>query len=69
MGTMTKLFALYKGDEFIDFGTARELAERYNYKINTIYWLSTPSNLKRIRERKHTYNALYAIKMEDDDIE
>lgn len=30
-------YAIYKGDTFIDIGTAKELAARHNLKVGTIY--------------------------------
>ena len=41
------VYALYKGDEFIDMGTADELAKRRNVKPESIRWLATPSARKR----------------------
>lgn len=42
---MKKIYALYKGDKFIDIGTSRELAKIMDIKIETFwfymskYWL------------------------------
>ena len=46
-----KIFGLYKGDKFIDVGTARELAERRNVKVRTIRYLITPAYAKKIKKR------------------
>lgn len=65
-----KLFALYKGDTFIDIGTAEELAHKRNVQPKFIRYLSTPANKRRIANRKNknkTSNALISIKMEDED--
>ena len=46
-----KEYALYKGDKFIDLGTVNELAERNGLSKNTIYFLSRPAYLKRIKKK------------------
>lgn len=56
------VFALYKGDTFIDIGTAKELAKKMNVQPKFIKYLSTPANLKRIEERKK-YNSLITVKL------
>lgn len=38
MGRYKKEYALYKGEEFIDLGTAEELAKKMNTTVNTILW-------------------------------
>lgn len=58
------IYAVYKGDEFIDLGTRKELAEKLNLKPSTIKFLSTPIYRKRIKDET---NSLIAIKIEDDD--
>ena len=55
-----QLFALYKGDEFIDVGTARELSGKHGISTKSIYWMASPSNQKRDRGNK-----LLAIRLED----
>lgn len=49
-------YAIYKGDKFIDIGTAKELAEKCNVKPATIEFYATPSHLKRIEKVKDKYN-------------
>ena len=53
------IYAVYKGDKFIDLGTKRELAERMHVRPDFIAYLATPSNKKRIRKD----NALIVIKI------
>ena len=65
-----KIFALYKGEEFIDIGAAKELAKKRNVKPKFIRYLSTPSNKKRIANRKNNNKlskALISVKLEDED--
>ena len=46
------IYAIYKGDVFIDLGTKYELAEKMQVKPDTItFWAST-ENLKRIKARE-----------------
>ena len=59
-----KEYAIYKGDEFLAIGTAKELAEKFNVRPQTISYWSTPSYQKKgtgERGRK------IAIPLEDDD--
>lgn len=42
-----KEYALYKGEELLGMGTIRELAERFNVKITTLYYYRTPTYLRR----------------------
>lgn len=65
-----KIFALYKGDKFIDIGTAKELAKRRNVTPKFIKYLSTPANLNRINTRKNKdkpSNAMLCVKIEDEE--
>lgn len=41
------IIAVYKGDEFIDVGTAEELAERLNRTPATILWQTSPTARRR----------------------
>lgn len=45
-----QVYALYKGDKFLDIGTSKELSEKYNIKRKTIQFYSTPSYKKRMKE-------------------
>lgn len=36
------------GDEFLDIGTAEELAKKYNVRKETITFWASPANLKRV---------------------
>lgn len=49
-------YAIYKGDKFIDIGTAKELAEKCNVKPETIEFYASPSYLKRLEKVKDKYN-------------
>lgn len=64
-----KIFALYKGEEFIDIGTAKELAKKRNVKPEFIRYLSTPANKRRIDNRKSNNKpskVLISVKMDNE---
>lgn len=44
---IVKVYGLYKGDLFIDVGTADELSKRLNVKKETIYFYASETNKKR----------------------
>ena len=44
---MNKIYALYKGDEFIDMGTIQYLANLIKVSVRSIKFYSTPTYLKR----------------------
>ncbi len=44
------IYAIYKGDKFIDLGTKNELALKMNVKPQTILFFATPTNWKRYEE-------------------
>jgi len=54
-------YAIYKGDEFIDLGTLKELGEKLGIAPNTVYFYSTPTYKKRIKGD----NGLIVIKIGD----
>lgn len=47
-----KVYALYKGEELLEIGTKKELAERFGVKVKTISFYNTPSYTKRTRPEK-----------------
>lgn len=59
-------YAIYKGDNFICQGTKQECAEFLNVDPRTIYFLSTPANLKR-RINSKNGNYLIAIKVPNEE--
>ena len=57
-GRRHMLYAVYKGDKFIDVGTADELAERLGYfSAKHIAWYSTPS--AKARKKRTQQNREY----------
>lgn len=55
-------YALYKGDTFIDIGTAEYLAKLLNVKKETIKWLASPSARKRRRHGEDS-NATICVRI------
>lgn len=47
MSRKEKVYAIYKGEKFIDVGTTKELTERLKMDINHVRWLATKENKKR----------------------
>lgn len=60
------IYAVYKGDKFIDLGTKKELAKKTGLSTETIRCLATPSKLKRF-ENSQKKSGYIAIKIEDED--
>ena len=44
---MAAIYAMYKGDDLLATGTAQELAEADGVTLKTIYWRTSPTNIKR----------------------
>ena len=56
------MYALYRGDKFIDLGTKQYLANLLNVSINTITFYMSPTYRKRTNN-----NGYLVIRIEDDD--
>ena len=58
------IYAVYRGDKFIDLGTAYQLAHKLNVSPETIKFYTTPTYKKRM---KNSYEKrIIVIKIEDD---
>ncbi|KPJ21806.1 hypothetical protein [Streptococcus phocae] len=42
-----RVYAIYKGDKFIDVGTKREIADQLGITPNSVTFLASPSHKKR----------------------
>ena len=60
-----KIYAIYRGDEFIDVGTIKELSKRLGKTQEAIYFMTTPV----AKRRDINYNNLVAYQIEDEEIE
>lgn len=59
-----KMYALYKGDQFLFIGTMKEIAEHRGVQLETIRFLNTPAYKKR---SKYQHEPLILISAEDDE--
>lgn len=57
---MKKIYAVYKGDEFLFMGTIEEIAKHFNVKKETVYFWTTPAQKRRAKSRMKI-----AIKIEE----
>lgn len=55
-------YAVYRGDDFIDIGTADELAKEFGVTAKTVKWWAKPSNIRRDKG-----NRIVAVKLTDED--
>lgn len=44
---MRKEYAIYKGEKEIFVGTIKEVMDKFNVKRETVYFWSSPANIKR----------------------
>ena len=59
-------YALYRGDEFLDVGTIRQLSNRLGIKENTVRYLASNKHCERVSSRKASENgSLIAFKLEE----
>jgi hypothetical protein len=54
--------ALYRGDELIDSGTIKEIAEHRGVRKNTIRWYLTGASDRRADKRKDQSQAVRAVR-------
>lgn len=59
-----KMYALYKGDQFLFLGTMKEIAEHRGVQLETIRFLNTTAYKKRT---EHQHDPLILIEAEDDE--
>lgn len=57
-----KEYALYKGDNFIEIGTAKKLAEIVGISEKSIRFMSTPTYRKRLK-KKNSINAMIVVRV------
>lgn len=66
---IVKEYAVYKGDNLVCIGTAKECAAEMGVQPETIKFYTTPTYQKRLAKRKKTSKAGYltVTKLEDDE--
>jgi len=62
---MHREYALYKGDTFLDIGTAGYLSKKWNIRVKTIYWLAA---CRRLKELNHKSGWVVVALEEDEDV-
>ena len=62
-------FALYKGDEVLGVGTARELSEKFDLPVKKIYWYATPTAKRRLEAAGPGSKMMIAERVIDDEQE
>lgn len=62
-------YAVYKDEDCIAIGTAKECALKLGVKPGTIKWMTTPTGKKRFESRKNKSKGMTAIRLEEDEAE
>lgn len=62
----TRDYVAYRGDDFVDIGSAKELSERLNVPVKTIYWHACCT---RHQQLEHFKSTIVFYKVEEDDDE
>ncbi len=55
------VYAVYKGDKFLDLGTVEELSKKFKVKKETVWFWATSVNKRRAKKKRKI-----AIKIEED---
>lgn len=63
MGRKVQEYAVYKGDNLVAMGTAKECAEHLGVTPKYIQWLSTPSGKRRMESRKKPYKNTSVVRL------
>lgn len=59
------IYAVYRGDEFIDMGTIKQLASKFRVKEDTMRYYTSKAYKRRITARENAKDYLIVIKVED----
>jgi len=62
-----KEYALYKGDELLGIGTAKELAEMRGIKLKSIQYLGSPAYKRKVEVSVDPWNTLALISLDEED--
>lgn len=58
-----KEYAVYKGEELLCMGTAKECAAKLNVKPSSIRWLTYPAAKKRLSKRKNPARCTVCVEL------
>ena len=50
---MSKVYAMYKGDECLGIGTLIQLAKQFNVQYKTMRFYTTPTYKRRVKKGKN----------------
>ncbi len=56
-------YALYKGDEFLDIGTAEQLGSKFDLSANTVKYYASNAHLERLKKKD---DGIVAVRLEGD---
>lgn len=59
-------YAVYKNDEIVAIGTAKECADELGVSAEYIYWMTMPVGKRRLADRKNPDKATTAVKLDVD---
>lgn len=60
---MTKTFAVYKGDDLLTSGTAKQCASALNIKVGTVYFYKSRTHQKRSKSN----NTRVSVELQEGD--
>ncbi|WP_408004816.1 hypothetical protein [Radiobacillus kanasensis] len=61
-----KEYAVYKGEELLAMGTAKECAEKMGVQEAYIDWLTMPTAKRRLKNRKNPEKCTVGFRIDDD---
>lgn len=64
-----KEYAIYRGEQFLFIGNAKECTEFLGCSPNTFRFYLTPAYRKRVEERKVSENYIFVVPLDDEDEE
>lgn len=67
MSKKLKQYALYVGDEYVDQGTAHELASTLGVSIEYVRYMCTPAYQRKLAKRKSTDGSKVVVAIDDED--
>jgi hypothetical protein len=62
-----KVYAVYKGDEFLCVGTSEECAEYLGILPRTVRYYSYEKYKRQVNQRKDPKNYIWVIKLDNED--
>ena len=60
-------YVLYKGEEVIGIGTAKELAKQHGINEQTVRFYATPSHMRRVENSVDPEDRIIAVKVDDEE--